>query len=150
MKKTLFGCLSLLSCLALVGCGGAAPEKDAAALAEALATQISYEDALTKLDDDMVFKLYAVQAQDVKQAAVYVGSGATAEEVAVFLCTDGDAAQRVEQAAKKRLDQQKTSFVDYLPGEMPKLNDPVLIRNGSLVALCVSDDNQTAKKLIQG
>lgn len=150
MKKTLFGCFSLLLCAALVGCGGKAPAKDAAALADSLATQISYEDALSKLDDEMVYKLYAIQAQDVKQAAVYVGSGATAEEIAVFVCTDSEAAQRVEQAVKKRLDQQKTSFVDYLPKEMPKLNDPVLIRNGDLVALCVSNDNQAAKKLIQG
>ena len=52
--------------------------------------------------------------------------------------------------SKQRVDSQKQSYVDYVPKEMTKLNDAVLIRRGNLVALCISNDNATAKQLIQG
>ena len=93
---------------------------------------------------------YGIDQKDVQQGAAYVSTGATAEEIAVFSCTDDSAAQRVESALKQRVDSQKQSYVDYVPKEMTKLNDAVLIRRGNLVALCISNDNATAKQLIQG
>ena len=98
----------------------------------------------------MLYTLYGIDQKDVQQGAAYVSTGATAEEIAVFSCTDDSAAQRVESALKQRVDSQKQSYVDYVPKEMTKLNDAVLIRRGNLVALCISNDSAAAKRLIQG
>ena len=137
--------------LPLAGCGGqSAPTADAVDLADRLSTQIQFEDTLSPLEGDMLYTLYGIDQKDVQQGAAYVSTGATAEEIAVFSCTDDSAAQRVESALKQRVDSQKQSYVDYVPKEMTKLNDAVLIRRGNLVALCISNDNATAKQLIQG
>lgn len=151
MKKKLLLGVSLLLSLVLVGCGSSQTvQVSATALAEQLSTQIKFEDSLSKLDDNMLYTLYDIQAQDVQQGAAYVSSGATAEEIAVFDCTDSNAAGRVEAALKQRIDNQKQSYVDYVPKEMTKLNDAVLIRRGNQVALCICNDSAAAQKLIQG
>lgn len=151
MKRNIVLCLSLALCLLAAGCGGqSAPTADAVELADRLSTQIQFEDTLSPLEGDMLYTLYGIDQKDVQQGAAYVSTGATAEEIAVFSCTDDSAAQRVESDLKQRVDSQKQSYVDYVPKEMTKLNDAVLIRRGNLVALCISNDNATAKQLIQG
>ena len=81
-------------------------------------------------------------AEDVVGQQVYVSTGATAEEIAVFEAVDADAAQRIEAAVLQRIADQKTSFEDYLPAELPRLEDPFLFVKGRYVVLCISDYNE--------
>ena len=103
MKRNIVLCLSLALCLLAAGCGGqSAPAADAAELADRLSTQIQFEDTLSPLEGDMLYTLYGIDQKDVQQGAAYVSTGATAEEIAVFSCTDDRAAQRVENAKTAR------------------------------------------------
>jgi len=38
--------------------------------------------------------------------------------------------------------------VDYNPEEMPKLENPIVVAKGNYVVLCLSGDNDNAKKVI--
>ena len=78
----------------------------------------------------------------------YISSGATAEEIAVFEAADKAAADRLYKAAQERVENQKTAFEDYVPAEMTKLGNPVLVKKGSFVVLCVADDAAAAKKIV--
>ena len=82
--------------------------------------------------------------------AVYIGTGATAEEIAVLDATSDEAAQRIYEALQKRVERQREDFEDYVPAELQKLEDPVLEKNGVQVVLCISDDNEAAQALLQG
>ena len=47
-----------------------------------------------------------------------------------------------------RIEAQKKAFENYQPAEMDKLNDPVLVKQGKYVFMCLSDDNAKAKEII--
>ena len=52
------------------------------------------------------------------------------------------------QNVLERLKNQKTAFEDYVPAEMTKLNNAVLVKKGNMVVLCVADDYAAAKKIV--
>ena len=72
--------LSLL--FLLTACGGSEPagEADLSALAETLLADAAFTDDLALIDDDTVTMLYGIE--DAVEQYVYIGSGATPEEIA--------------------------------------------------------------------
>lgn len=113
--------------------------------ADRLRETIAFQDTLTALDAQMIAAIYRVSAEDVRQQQVYASTGATAEEIAVFEAIDAGAAQRIEKAVRQRVADQKSSFEDYLPAELPKLEDPFILVKGNYVILCLSDYNGEVK-----
>ena len=138
------------ACVLLASCGeqNADIQVDINALAEALDTGITYQDPLEKLDSDMIGMLYSVDGL-VEESVVYMGSGATAEEIAVFACNDADTAKNeVKPIVEEHVDAQIESFRDYVPGEVTKLEQAVIRQTGSYVVLSVSNDPDGANKIL--
>jgi hypothetical protein len=143
-------------CLGLVfaGCGGAGDRSgealDMRALAEALIDGIAFEDRMEEASNDAFYALYAVDPADASVAGFvfYASTGATAEEVTVIEARDAESAPVVLECARARVASQKVEFENYAPEEMAKLNDPVLVRAGKYVILCLSNDNAAAEKII--
>ena len=133
--------------LLLAACGSESKTIDAAALADSLATDISYDDTLEKLGDDDV-SMYIEVPEGVK-SYVYMGSGSTAEEVAVFEAPDKDTAVTVKDNVQTYLDDQSDSFQDYIPEESKRIGNAVLEQKGQYVILCVSGDSDSAKEIIE-
>lgn len=152
MKKTIKNVLCLVLCalsiFAFAGCSGTqTKEIDIEKLANDLMEQVQFKDTLTKLDDDMISKLYGIDYAE--EQIVYISTGATAEEIALFKLKDESDAQKAYDAVNKRLDYQKSSFELYIPEEMVKLDAAVVELYGNYVIFCVSDGD-TAKTVIDG
>ena len=128
--------LSLAILFGLAGCGTTGGTLDMQALADDLLKNGGFSDELWKIDDSMVEKLYNIS--DYTQAMVYVGSGATAEELALFAFPSEDAAAQGLQKAQARLESQIADYRTYLPQEVPKLRNAVVKQWGSFVIVCVS------------
>lgn len=94
-------------------------------------------------------RAYGISEGDVVSGRLYLSSGATAEEIAVFEAKDDTAAERLLAAARERVEAQKTAFEDYAPAEMAKLNSAVVERNGKIIALCIADDSAAAQKKVK-
>ena len=92
--------------------------------------------------------IYGLDNTTVVQLKVYVSTGATAEEIAVIETAGGDAVETVKAALEKRVEDQKLAFESYQPREMTKLGDPLIETRGKYVILCLSDDNEAARALI--
>ena len=89
------------------------------------------------------------KADSYTKAKVYVSSsGGTAEEIDCFEAKDADSAKAIADTLTARVESQKKVFENYVPEEMTKLNDPVLVTNGNYVYLCLSNDNDKAKEII--
>ena len=132
----------------LPGCGkppAAEITMDVGRCADMLLETIAFRDVLTAISDEMSGALFQISGQDVIKQKVYVSSGATAEEIAVFEAADIEAAERIEGAVLQRVADQRASFTDYLPAELPKLDDPFLMVRDKYVILCLSDDNERAR-----
>jgi hypothetical protein len=134
---------ALAALLLLAGCGGPktteiVPADAAAGILEAVA----FRDTLVEAEGDVAKEWYDLD-ENVSDFAIYIsGSGATAEEVAVIKTADLATA---EATVKKRVEDLRFRFENYVPGEMTKLNDPVIVSKADIVILILADDLAAAQ-----
>ena len=143
--------LAAIACIltmVLAGCSSREIELDVDQAAADIREAVTFRDTLSALADSRFETIYAVDTADLEDWAVYVSSGATAEEVAVLEATDAAAAQRVREGVEQRIADQKESFEDYVPEELVKLGAPVLEVKGRYVLLCICDDPSQARDAI--
>lgn len=149
-QKWFWECGLIVGLLAvlLTGCSGSVKTIDVQQAADQIHSAVSFKDTMAPPADNMFGQLYAVDSADVKSRAVYVSSGATAEEIAVIEATDTEAAGRVKTAMEKRVEDLKEGFEDYRPAEMTKLENPVIVVRGPYVLFVLCDQADTAKSAI--
>ena len=141
---------------ALTGCGSDSNSSTANSANSAAAAQTNESvdvtavaDKLAELDEAKIEKIIGISADSYTKAKVYVSSsGGTAEEIDCFEAKDADSAKAIADTLTARVESQKKVFENYVPEEMTKLNDPVLVTNGNYVYLCLSNDNDKAKEII--
>lgn len=129
------------------GCGRSVKEIDAAALAQSLTNEVSFDDEMENVDDDTI-SMYIDVPENI-ESVMYMGSGETAEEVAVFTAEDENAAGEMLENVKSHLDDQIASFKAYKAEEVKRVEEAVLEQKGKYVILCVSADSSKAKELIE-
>ena len=123
---------------------------DAKAIADSLLSEISYTDQLSAVDLDTAKMFLNFADVEINEAYIYESSGATAEEIVVLVCKDSDSAAKAKSAFEQRVSEQKENFTDYVPEEVPKLNDAVIITSREYAILSVSGDSAKAKDIIEG
>lgn len=153
MKKLILLILTI-STLTLVACNGnnsSSGEKslDVVALATALTEQVKFEDQLTLMDTTLLLPLFDIDDALLSNSAVYISTGATAEEVAVFEAVDDKSAKAVNESVLARINTQKAGFESYVPAEIKKLDEAILIQSGVYVIMCVTSDVDNASKIIE-
>ena len=121
-------------------------------IAQKLMDGITFDDELIQLEGDRMTTQYdEINADDLEEYTVYVSSsGATPEEVAVFKLKEGGDAQALEDAIDSRVQDQKDGFVDYVPEEMPKLENCAILHQGNYYALVVAGDSSGAQDIFDG
>lgn len=140
MKKPLLTLAVLSLCLALASCGGEKKSFDPAADAKALLeTDGVFDDALLEIDQATACALYGIDPATVTQSAVY-GSTSTADELAIFTLSDEEAAQTAAQMLSYRVEDRQEELRDYLPHELPKLEQAVVETRGNSVLLVIAAD----------
>lgn len=143
MKKFL---AVLAATLLLASCGNSkTPDINIDNLAADLVSDVTFVDDLSLIDDSMIGNLYNLQYED---AVLYLGSGATAEEVAVFACADEAAAKTGLDGAKAHIQSQIDSYESYIPEEVKRLEDALVLQEGKYVITVVTEDRDTAQKVI--
>lgn len=121
-------------------------QADAGEIGKKLAEALTFEDELTLADEDMAEMLYGIDT--AAQSSVYISSGATAEEIAVFeFETDQDCKEAVA-LAEQRVEDQKEAFASYVPKEVKRLDGAVVKQYGRFLAVCVCDDGRKAEELL--
>lgn len=157
-----FVMIMILVAFTFAGCGGDSSENqqgegsganaqtiNAAELAQHLHENLEFEDFVDVLDVEIAASLYNLTENEVvfEESTVYCSTGATAEEIAVFTVTEGNL-EAVEEACKSRVEGQKLSFENYVPKELEKLSEPVIISEGNKVIMVVCNDADVAEELI--
>ena len=148
MKKTTALLLAVLCLMtALCGCAGKKKELEPESFVQEVLQGAKFVDSMNRLDDPVVPLLYGVDPADYTEAVVYRGTGATAEEIAVFTAADDAAAERLLSAAKARVDHQIEVFKSYGPAQAMTLENAVVGRTGNYVVVVVCSDGEGAKKI---
>lgn len=152
MKQKMKRCAAAFAaalCVTAAGCGKQQAAIDPADALEQLKSSTTFTDQMTDMDSAGACRFYDVSADLVQDGAAYVGSGATAESMAVFEATDTDAAQGIADALQTFTDSWIKGYSDYKPEEVPKLESAVLEQDGVYVVFCVTADNAAAKTAVQ-
>lgn len=152
MKNTLIVLLTVV--LILMSACSASPNANQDVALDGLATELLssdvFEETLTPIDDGIAKKLYSID--NAVSFQLYIGSGATASELALLEFETEEDAKAALSLAQERVAAQKESFAAYLPGEVKKLEDAVVEQHGRYVVVCVSagDAGPILSNYVQG
>jgi len=150
LKRTTVFALLLTLLLVLGGCTSKLKSAPAPEIADKVLEGIAFEDELMEVDGRVVEEYYGIELSNVKEYAVYMSaSGATAEEIAIFQASSEDAAKKIEEALASRVNDLKIGFENYVPAEMTKLGNAVIIRNGSTAMLVIANDHEAARGIVK-
>ncbi len=135
---------------AYTGTGIATPEVlSAEVLGDTIFTSLTFDDTLTKIQArTSAVSAYGLPEDYKGDCIIYVSTGATPEEFAVFVPDEACSADDIVKAANDRIARQTETYSSYAPEQVPKLESAVVKSNGSYVVVCISADNDTAKTLI--
>ena len=139
MKKIVLISLILLL---VSGCGKETTSFNPNDLANELLTEVDFDDELTLFAGD-ISKIYDMP--EVEDYLIYIGSGATSEEIAIITLKNSSDEEDVKAALEKRVEEQKQNFANYVPEEVSRLEKSIIKSNEKYVVLCLSNDNQAEK-----
>lgn len=146
----LFACCLMICSFA--GCAGNGDDEadtpDVHSLADMLMQNVKFEDSVEEVSSETALRYYGIDSVQVQDSAVYMSTGATAEELAVFQASSTVAAQGILADMKKRRDSQLQMYLDYKSSETARLDDAILYVHDTFVVYMVSDDSETAKGII--
>lgn len=146
MKLKKIAICTAVAAILCAGCSNETADVDVKELSKQLTTQIKYEDELTEISEEDI-ENYIEMETDV-EGIMYMSSGSTAEEVAVFTAPDSSTADKMKENVQVFLDDQKSSFEDYIPEEAKRVEDAVVFASDNYVVLCVSGDSNKATEII--
>ena len=115
--------------------------------AELLDSQI-FEDNLDEIDKETVIKRYGFNSEIIKNIKAYIGTGATSEEILIIELSDKNGIEEIEKNIEMKIEERKNDFQNYLPQEIFKLENYVLENKGNYIILCISNNYDKAKEVI--
>lgn len=115
-------------------------------LSQDIIENIEFEDELNKMDKETVSKLYDINT--FTSQSVYMSSGATAEEIAIFEFENKDECIIALEKAKKRIDEQKQNFKDYMPKEIKKIENAIIKNKNNYLIVCITDNQEKVEKVL--
>ena len=146
MKKYIIGLSAAL--LLFSGCSNNKVELDPSTAVEKMSEEITFTDQFAPLDSENANRVYGVDADLVEDSTAMVGSGATAESIAMFKAVDAKSAQDIEKQLEVFIDGYIEGYSDYKPEEVPKLESAIIERKDVYVVLCISADKKKKKKVV--
>lgn len=139
-----------LTIVLLTGCSGNAVKTiDTAGLADDLYAGVTWKDQLGEIDLSRALTVYGINADAVSTGKVYMGTNATAEEIAVLEAASPEQVSAIEDGVNARVEAQLASFQSYNAAEVVKLENPYIQTKGNYVILCVCDDKSEAEAIVE-
>ena len=135
--------------LCVGGCVNEAANYNANITADMLNSGLTFGEALEKSTADAAYSIYGIDPALCKDAAIYVGSGATADEIAVFNCVDAESAKTVLEAVNSRIEYLKEGYSSYGPDQVPKIESAAVITSAETVILCICENPETVNGILE-
>jgi len=151
MKKMI--ALLLAAMLVLSGCGGETQEKAPANVDMADLYAKLEGKGLPKMVDvgpEMMLSLYGIEQADVKQAKVAISDdGLRADEVWLLEAVDADAAQKLSELVKNRIQQKDDESITYSPEQNAIVKKSYTAVEGNYVFFICSPEVEAMKGTVK-
>lgn len=123
-----------------------AKEYDAPALVQSILEQVQFADTLEGVGDGAV--LYFPELPESAEVELYLGSGYFADEVALITLAETADTKAARTSVDKHLKQLHDQFANYIPEELPKIDDALVWEQGKHIIVCITDDIADAKTIL--
>ena len=124
---------------------------DAQQMASSIASHTAmFEEQLQQSSTARGLTVFGINEGDVADAAYYAASAAVAEEVLVVQAADSAALSSIVSAMESHRAIQIEDYADYVPKEVPKLENAIIYTNGNTVIYCVANDSAAAQAAVAG
>jgi len=123
---------------------------DVPTLAQTLSSSCTFSEELMANDAYLKNHLYGFAVDGFAAYAAYVPAGITPEEVLVFETKTEDDAKALVDKLNAYVEYQIGQYSDYAPGQVPKLDNPVITVKGCTVVYVISEDNAAAAETVKG
>ena len=101
--------------------------------------------SMAQIKEERLASYYDIDSAKIDAYSAYIcGSGAYPDEIAVFKMKSADDVNAVKTVLEARVEKQTTTFKDYTPAEMYKIDGKNIIVNGNYIALIICSDNAGA------
>lgn len=148
MKRILSLILVSILALSLTACGGNTSDKNPAVadISSAILSSITVGETVALTDNTLPKQYLDLDVSLVAEYAVNVASsGALADEIAIFKANNKDDVSKIKEALESRLSLVEEKFVDYIPTEMPKIENALILENGNYILLAIVEDTKTVE-----
>ncbi|KAJ51073.1 hypothetical protein BD780_000193 [Clostridium tetanomorphum] len=99
-------------------------------------------------DANKLEKLYKINSDEVEEFVLYApASNIKANEIVLIKVKDANKVNEIKEKVSKRVENQSTSFKDYLPNEYALIEKHVLKVNGNYILLAISKDTEKIEKI---
>lgn len=149
MRQKLALLLAGLLAVGLVGCSPAPKEEKKPSgytveEAQVLLDSGVFSGEMQEIDLDTLAMLYDIDRESIQSGVGYlaVNASVSADELAILVLKDEQAAQAAETACEKRLDKQLKNYQDYAPAAVPCLENAVIRRVDNTVLMAVGDPSK--------
>ncbi len=141
-------CGTAVFTLLLTGCGAKKELPSVEDMTDTLQEQVTFTDEMIRKEKDETILFYNIDNELVADAAALVGSGATAEMLAVWQAQDEQSAETIAQTMQDFNDNWKEGYSDYKPEEVFKLETAIVRQQGTCVIYAVTAENDAAADAI--
>ena len=151
MRRILLNSIIFLLLLSILGCDSKDKLNripDINELCQTIIENVQYDDELVMPSQRAIEDMYDIEFNDVEEFAVFVsGTMATSNELFVMKLADASLSTKTIEALNGRIEDQMNNYRDYNPSELFRLENAMIIQEGTYFLLSVSNDNETVKKL---
>jgi|LSQX01.1.fsa_nt_gb hypothetical protein len=120
------------------------------ALASNIASKTNmFEEVLEEGNVGRAVSLFGISEGSYSDISYYTASAGVAEEILIVKATDESQISSIVSGMENRKNTQIDDYSDYVPKEVPKLNNATIYTDGLYVVYCVSNDYETASNLIR-
>ena len=107
---------------------------------------VTFAGEMQEVDKDALSITYTIE--DGVEAVAYIAGGALSDEMIVFTAPDEATAQKTLENVKAHIEERSELFASYAPAEVAKLEKAYTIQKGKYVVVCVTEDIDNAKAII--
>ncbi len=121
-------------------------ELDIASIAAKISRDCTFSEELTENSPYLASKFRSI-SERIESCVAYVPTGITPEEIFVFEMKSEEDVPQVKEVLESYVSRQKSDYGDYAPLQVPKLENPVIQTNGTIVVYVISEDNSQAESV---
>ncbi|MEE1351854.1 MAG: DUF4358 domain-containing protein [Clostridia bacterium] len=145
MKRILISIIAIALTVSVLGCGKK-KEIINSELASVLVNNAVFSEVLTEIDSSSAERRYLISPKDYSEITAYVGTNGVCDE---FLIVKTSNTASMIEKLNKYLENKRSEYEKYRPGEVGKLTAPVIAEYKDTVVMIITQDTQKATSIYE-